>query len=459
MPMGGGAHLLSALFGMCLGAAVCAALQACDGTTSTINATKLAKQHLDAGRAQSSKGRRADAIGSFRAAINCGERASSPSANSLLGEAYFNLGAELHLGGKLGQAVAAMKQAAKLSPAVAGDAYFQVGYWRSLAGDGEGAVEGFSHAVKADPQNAHAWSNLGVTHQQVGRFQQALEAYRKSAQVNPKYVQNHFNMGKVLQDLGQSTEAIDAFRRAVVIQPTYFEAYASLGGALTPMRRWKEATAILTDALLLEPRSPEALYLLAFAQMHICHWDQLGRVLESLHNSVRERLSSAQSPGVEPYAALTFPWHPSDLRAIAEYHSRLLAETQAVALGHTPQWSHPILRPPSTVLRVALKSYDIGDHQSSYLMSSVLTHLAAPSRRHLLTLNVFCLRPDDSSALRASIEEGVGHEKFFDVSALPTTDIAEKINQMHTHIVVDMDAHFRNSRHIRKSDLYRDFTW
>lgn len=84
------------------------------------------------------------------------------------------------MGGKLEEAVAAMRSAAKASPSLASDAYaqvalplrvrslcfsvfehgadetgmwccsrwVQVGYWRSVAGDGEGAMEGFSQAVK-----------------------------------------------------------------------------------------------------------------------------------------------------------------------------------------------------------------------------------------------------------------------------------------------------------------------
>ena len=410
-------------------------MKACDGTMRPEEADKLAQKHLEAGRSEAMGGRHQDAMKSFRAAIRCREG---------LGEAHFHLALELQRGGELKQAVDAMQRAAALSPAIAGDAFFQVGYWRSQSGDGEGALDGFSRAVKADPQNAQAWSNLGVIQQQMGRFPAALEAYKKSTKANPKNAQNFFNTGKVYQDLGQVKEAVDAFRRAVDTSPTYFEAYASLGGALTPMRRWKDASAILTDALLLEPRSPEALYLLAFAQMHICQWEELEKVLTRLHDAVRARLSSAQNPGVEPYASLTFPWGGADLRAIAEYHARVLASAQSAALGHTPQWSHATLNTPTIALRIAIKSYDIGDHQSSYLMSSVLGELA--TRNQQILLQVFCLRPNDGSVLRQSIEEAVGSDKFFDVSALPTIDVAEKINNQRVHVLVDMDAHFRNSR-------------
>jgi predicted O-linked N-acetylglucosamine transferase (SPINDLY family) len=42
--------------------------------------------------------------------------------------------------------------------------------------------------------------------------------------------------------------------------------------------------------------------------------------------------------------------------------------------------------------------------------------------------------------------QAVGSDSFFDVSALPTIEIAEKINDDKVHVLVDMDAHFRGSR-------------
>ena len=55
-------------------------------------------------------------------------------------------------------------------------------------------------------------------------------------------------------------------------------------------------------------------------------------VLPRLHEAVRGRLSAAQNPGVEPYAALTFPWGAMDLRSIAEFHARMLASAQATGV-------------------------------------------------------------------------------------------------------------------------------
>ena len=122
-------------------------VKACDGTMRPEEADQLAQKHLKAGRAHATGGRHQDAMKSFRAAIRCREG---------LGEAHFHLALELQRGGELKQAVDTMQRAAALSPAIAGDAFFQVGYWRSQSGDGEGALDGFSRAVKADPQNAQA---------------------------------------------------------------------------------------------------------------------------------------------------------------------------------------------------------------------------------------------------------------------------------------------------------------
>ena len=169
------------------------------------------------------------------------------------------------------------------------------------------------------------------------------------------------SLGKVYQDMGMPKNGIASFRRAVMVDPSYFEAYASLGGALTPLRLWRRAADILSHALKLNPSSAEGLYLLAFALMHICDWTSLEDALDRLVPSVQARLAASQPPGVEPYASLTFPWHPTLLKRIAEHHA-----VQAKASAGI----HPLLPPPSwggkktgRILSVGIKSFDIGDHQ------------------------------------------------------------------------------------------------
>lgn len=233
-------------------------------------------------------------------------------------------------------------------------------------------------------------------------------------------------------------DAIGSFRRAVIIDPNYFEAYASWGGALTPTRKWRRASEILREALVLRNDSAEGLYLLAFALMHICEWEELGTVLVRLKVSVTNRISRGESPGVEPYASITFPWPPKLLRSIAQSHAKA-AESYALPPLSLPRTKFPKSRKQ---LHLALKSYDIGEHQSSYLAVEVIGILA---RRGHLKLSIFCLRQDDGSELRRAIQAAQGLT-FHDVSRENTGAIASLINGQGVNVLVDMDAHFRNSR-------------
>jgi hypothetical protein len=83
-----------------------------------------------------------------------------------------------------------------------------------------------------------------------------------------------------------------------------------------------------------------------------------------------------------------------------------------------------------------------GEHQSSYLVVEALSTLAA---RRRVRLSIFCLRRNDGSALRAAIE-GTRGSNFRDVSSMHTEAIAQGINAAGVHVLIDMDAHFRNSR-------------
>jgi hypothetical protein len=83
-----------------------------------------------------------------------------------------------------------------------------------------------------------------------------------------------------------------------------------------------------------------------------------------------------------------------------------------------------------------------GEHQSSYLSVEILTVLA---HRSNFGLSIFCLRHHDGSSLREAIES-IDGVNFRDVSALHTAAIADTINAAGVHVLIDMDAHFRNSR-------------
>jgi len=53
------------------------------------------------------------------------------------------------------------------------------GLWRD-------ATQRFENATALDPTYASAWNNLGISYEQLGRFEEAKKAYERALELDPK---------------------------------------------------------------------------------------------------------------------------------------------------------------------------------------------------------------------------------------------------------------------------------
>jgi len=83
-------------------------------------------------------------------------------------------------------------------------------------------------AVQIDPGSAVAWSELGVTLRQEGRFVDARAAYEKALECDPAYAPAHRNLGVLL----------DIYLAEPVAALPEFERYQQLSGEDKPVSTW-----------------------------------------------------------------------------------------------------------------------------------------------------------------------------------------------------------------------------
>jgi tetratricopeptide (TPR) repeat protein len=69
-----------------------------------------------------------------------------------------------------------------------GEAYF-------LAGDWQQGQEWFLKLVEVDPENVHAWTDIGTSHYNLGRAEEAQAAWQTALDLAPEDPQLHYNMG------------------------------------------------------------------------------------------------------------------------------------------------------------------------------------------------------------------------------------------------------------------------
>jgi arylsulfatase A-like enzyme/Flp pilus assembly protein TadD len=104
-----------------------------------------------------------------------------------------------------------------------------LGIARATAGRVPEAIAAFESALAADPGNAIAWQNIGLTYVQHDRPAEAVSAFQKAFAINDRLPRAWNGLGAALERLGRHAEALDCWQRAIALDPQQFEAMLNLG--------------------------------------------------------------------------------------------------------------------------------------------------------------------------------------------------------------------------------------
>ena len=96
---------------------------------------------------------------------------------------------------------------------------FSEGLKAARSGNFELAVLKFQAAVRLSPDNASAWTNLGLTQRKLGDFQGAVESYQNAIKIKPGFALAHKNLGVVLEEMGKLKQAAEAYLKYVELAP------------------------------------------------------------------------------------------------------------------------------------------------------------------------------------------------------------------------------------------------
>jgi arylsulfatase A-like enzyme/Flp pilus assembly protein TadD len=104
-----------------------------------------------------------------------------------------------------------------------------LGIARATAGRVPEALEAFESAHSADPGNATAYQNIGLTYVQHDRPADAVAAFQKAFAINERLPRAWNGLGAALERLGRHAEALDCWKRAIALDPQQFEEMLNLG--------------------------------------------------------------------------------------------------------------------------------------------------------------------------------------------------------------------------------------
>jgi len=118
------------------------------------------------------------------------------------------------------------------------------------------AIEHFQQALMLNPDNAKAYSGMGVIHIQMGRYADAEAALRR-ASVREADSGVYNNLGFSLKQQGRFAEAVPYFRKGLSVDEHNVIARANLGQALVGSGHFDEGLAELRRAADEAPYAPE----------------------------------------------------------------------------------------------------------------------------------------------------------------------------------------------------------
>ncbi|NLI75552.1 MAG: tetratricopeptide repeat protein [Candidatus Riflebacteria bacterium] len=142
------------------------------------------------------------------------------------------------------------------------------------------AEQALQLAVKAHPQSAEAFYNLGLAQSFNGRHQEALASFRQALALRADFPEASLGLGTVLLTLGQPEPALAAFETALARTPDSPTGRAALfnkGTALGRLQRYTEAELALSEALAADPDDPSPAFQIGKLKMQQQKWeDALG---------------------------------------------------------------------------------------------------------------------------------------------------------------------------------------
>lgn len=188
---------------------------------------------------------------------------------------HANLAELYRLGGRLGDAEAALRCAVARDPNLF-PAWNNLGIVLQERGQLDESRHCLERMVALAPDLAEGWSNLGNTLRQLGNLVLARQHYERALGIDPNAARLHTNYAALLADLGELDTALLHVRRAIEIDPAQADAHVT-GAIIEGLRGCHEmALRWIDQALSATPDHVRALLARADSL------EKLGRLDEAL---------------------------------------------------------------------------------------------------------------------------------------------------------------------------------
>ena len=168
------------------------------------------------------------------------------------------------------------------------------------AGRYEEALEAFLAAVAANPRDAEALFDVGVTYEKLGRHLEAAAAFKSAAELRPDHAASRARLCSALVAAGEFWEGVEACGRAVKSERGDPELFVQYGRAFAGAGLYDQAAEAYTQAVRLRPGAAEYHLALGLARERLGEYRD---ALDALERAVR--LAPDLAPARAEYERVT----------------------------------------------------------------------------------------------------------------------------------------------------------
>ncbi|AWK86493.1 tetratricopeptide repeat protein [Azospirillum thermophilum] len=323
--------------------------------------------------------------------------------------------------------LARVEQRVPPSPPVAAfgrDLHVAKGNQAYATGDLRTALADFQASLRYDPGHPGVLLNIGNTLMKMDDLARAEEALSASLARHPDNPEAWLSLSAVLFRGEDTARAEQAGRRAAALAPNAPAVWFNQGTILKGAKALDPAMTAYRRATALKPDYAAATVGLIQAKQLACVWDGFDRDAAFLEGHA-DSVASVQ-------AAMLLSHRVSPAARLAAARSFARTIPAAPATGRAGRKSGPVT--------IGYLSNDFRQHPVTHLLAEVL----ALHDRSRFTVAAYSYGPDDGSAARRRIRDGV--DRFVDIDRLGSEEAAAAIRRDGVDILVDLKGYTGNAR-------------
>ncbi len=295
----------------------------------------------------------------------------------------------------------------------------------------EDSLKLMREAIRLDPSDASASSNLAIMLNAVGRPNEAETICRNAVSLEPKFAEAHSNLGMILSGLGRVEEALASYREAIKLKPIIPEPYYNQSNLLKITGRLWEAESSCRKAISLKPKYAKALNLLGNIKR-----DQ-GQLIEA-EKSYREALE-LEPNYLEARTNLLYCLISSESLSPKETLDEAKKFGSMISMKSADKFDRWLYDPDSTRLRIGFVSGDLRNHPVGFWTENLIKNLD----QSRFAVYAFPTR-SKSDELTERIK--TFFEGWIPISDLGDLEAATLIRENKIQILVDLSGHTAHNR-------------